>query len=252
MGTKRKKYSFRGGEIIEIEDYHDGKYGAPGKKRKAKKKLTEEQMREINARNKAKRCRHRLLEYFTQGDIWATWTYRVPERPEDMKTALKDFQDAMRIVRREYKKRGQELRWIRNIERGTKGAWHIHLVINEIGDTASIITKAWKKGGTWLTEIRNSKFAEEDFSQLANYLTKDEHTREKKKDGSESKPRLSDANYRCSRNMPFPEPKTRVLKHWKTEIKPWKGYYIAKQYEGISPLGFRYRSYTMIKLDRRI
>ena len=59
-----------------------------------------------------------------------------------MQAALKDFQKAIRKVREEYRKRNYELFWIRNIERGTKGAWHIHLIINEIGDTASILKKA--------------------------------------------------------------------------------------------------------------
>ena len=81
---------------------------------------------------------------------------------------MKDFQKAIGKVRAQYKKRGQELFWIRNIERGTKGGWHIHLVVNEIGDTASILQKAWKKGGTWFTEIRKSKFYDEDFTKLAN------------------------------------------------------------------------------------
>lgn len=251
MATKRKRYRFRHGDIIEVEEFHDGRYGGPGQGRAKKKKPTEEQMREINAQNKAKRCRHRLLEYFAPGDIWATWTYKVGERPEDMKAALKDFQDAMRYVRKEYKKRGQEVRWIRNIEQGTKGAWHIHLIINEIGDTASIIQRAWKKGGTWFTEIRKSKFYDEDFSKLANYMTKDEHTREPKQDGTPGKPRLRAANYRTSRNMPLPEPKVDRLERWKPEPKPQKGYYIAKIYEGITPLGFRYRRYTMIRLNRR-
>ena len=41
---------------------------------------------------------------------------------------------------------GYEVFWIRNIEQGTRGAWHIHLIINEIGDTASIIQKALGEG----------------------------------------------------------------------------------------------------------
>ena len=49
-------------------------------------------MRAVNAMNKARRCRHRLLEYFKPGDIWATWTYGVQNRPPDMAAALKDFQ----------------------------------------------------------------------------------------------------------------------------------------------------------------
>lgn len=250
--VKRKRYRFRHGDVIDVEEFHDGRYGGPGAGRAKRAKPTEEQMRAVNAQNKAKRCRQRMLEYFREGDIFATWTYEVRNRPPDMQAALKDFQKAMRYVRREFKKRGYEVFWIRNIERGTKGAWHIHLVINEIGDTASIITKAWTKGGTWSIEIKNSKYYDEDFTKLANYMTKDEHTTEEKKDGKPGKPRLSEANYNTSRNMPLPEPKVDKLQRWKKEPKPKKGYYIAKIHEGINPVtGYKYRRYTMIRLKRR-
>lgn len=250
--VKRKRYRFRQGDVIDVEEFHDGRYGGPGTGRAKRAKPTEEQMRTVNAQNKAKRCRQRMLEYFHEGDIFATWTYEVRNRPPDMQAALKDFQKAMRYVRREFKKRGYEVFWIRNIERGTKGAWHIHLVINEIGDTASIITKAWTKGGTWSIEIKNSKYYDEDFTKLANYMTKDEHTAEEKKDGKPGKPRLSEASYNTSRNMPLPEPKVDKLRRWKEEPKPKKGYYIAKIHEGINPVTrYKYRRYTMIRLKRR-
>lgn len=253
MATKRKTYKLRRGNVIDVEEYHDGKYGAPGEKREKKKKPTPEQMQNINALNKARRCRHRMLEYINPGDIWATWTYGVGERPEDMEEALRDFQKAMRYVRKEYKKRGKILYWFRNIERGTRGAWHIHIVINEIGDTASILQRAWEKGGTWFTEIRKSKFYDEDFTKLSNYMTKDEHTVEEKEDGTPGKPRLKEANYNTSRNMPLPEPDTDRLQRWKKEPKPKKGYYIAHIHEGINPAtGFKYRRYTMIRLGSRM
>lgn len=35
---KRKTYSFRGGDILDIEEYHDGRYGAPGLKRMKRRK----------------------------------------------------------------------------------------------------------------------------------------------------------------------------------------------------------------------
>ena len=245
--TKRKQYRFRQGKIIEVEEYHDGKYGAPGCKREKRKKPTKEQMQAVNAWNKAKRCRWKLLEYFSPGDCFATWTYEVKNRPPDMKAALDDFQKAMRSVRKEYKKRDRELFWIRNIEKGTKGAWHIHLVVNEIGETASILQRAWTKGGTWSVAIKNSKYG--DFTELANYMTKSEHTIEKKKDGSPAKQKTSEANYNTSRNMPLPEPKVDTLVHWKSEPKTKKGYYIAHIYEGINPAtGYKYRRYTMIRL----
>lgn len=250
--VKRKQYRFRQGDVIDVEEFHDGRYGGPGKQRTKRAKPTEEQMRQVNAINKAKRCRQRMLEYFHPGDIFASWTYEVRNRPPNMKAALEDFRKAMRYVRKEFKKRGYEVFWIRNIERGTKGAWHIHLIINDIGDTASIIQKAWKKGGTWSIEIRNSKYYDEDFTKLSNYMTKDEHTAELKADGTPGKPRLAEANYNISRNMPLPEPKVDKLIRWKAEPKPKKGYYIAKIHEGINPVtGYTYRRYTMIRLNRR-
>ena len=83
----------------------------------------------------------------------ATWTYRQDERPGDMAAALKDFQKAIRKVKTEYKRQGRELFWIRNIEKGTKGAWHIHIIVNEIGNTMSILQNAWPHGGTWADRI---------------------------------------------------------------------------------------------------
>ena len=93
--VKRKRYRFRQGDVIDVEEFHDGRYGGPGTGRAKRAKPTEEQMRAVNAQNKAKRCRQRMLEYFRQGDIFATWTYEVRNRPPDMQAALKDFQKAM-------------------------------------------------------------------------------------------------------------------------------------------------------------
>lgn len=249
MATKRKTYSLRHGEVIDVEEHHDGNYGAPGKKRAKRAKPTKEQMQWVNAMNKARKARLRLLEYFRPGDCFATWTYELKKRPSDMRTALKHFQIAMRHVRKEYKKRGRELFWIRNIEQGTKGAWHIHLVINEIGDTASILEKAWEHGGTYCSAIRkNTKVYDEDFTKLASYITKDENTRCKKKNGEFGKSRVRKANYSTSRNMPLPEPKADKLVRWKDEPKPKKGYFIIHCHEGLNPMGFKYRRYTMVRL----
>lgn len=249
--VKRKTYQFRKGSLIEVEEYHDGNYGAPGQRREKKSKPTEEQKKKWNHQEKVRRCRHRLLEYFEAGDIFATWTYKVEERPASMEEALKDFRDAMQRVRREFKKRGQVLRWIRNIEKGTRGAWHIHLVIKEIGDTASIIQKAWIHGGTYAEKIRQNNMYSEDMHELACYMTKDETTTEKKKDGSEGKPRIKEANYGTSQHMPLKEAKIKKLKRWKKEVKPPKGYYIMKCHEGINPAThFLYRRYTMVRCGR--
>ena len=50
--------------------------------------------------------------------------------------------------------------------------------------------------------------------------------------------------------MPLPEPSVDKLKRWQKELKPKKGYYIAKIHEGINPkTGFKYRRYTMFRLN---
>ena len=59
MGTKREEYRLRGGDILEIREFHDGRYGAPGQRREKKKKPTEEQMRQANEREKIRRCQLR-------------------------------------------------------------------------------------------------------------------------------------------------------------------------------------------------
>lgn len=250
---KKKITKLRDGDVIDVEEFHDGRYGGPGKKRQKKSKPTEERVRQNNRLVKARKCRQLLIQYFSSGDLFITLTYRIPERPPDMKAAAKDFGEFMRRVRTEYKKQEKELYWIRNIEKGTKGGWHIHLTINEIGETASIVQKAWKKGGIYSEAIKGSKFYDEDFTKLADYMTKDEYATGQKQDGTPAKPRIKESSYSHSRNMPLPEPKVKHFVRWLTEPKPKKGYYIARIHEGINPMtGFKYRRYTMIRLNRRI
>lgn len=69
MATKRVTHTFRKGDILEVKEYHDGRYGARGLPREKKRKPTPEQMAVVNAMNKAETARHRLLEYFGNADM---------------------------------------------------------------------------------------------------------------------------------------------------------------------------------------
>ena len=249
----RRTTSYRGGAVIDVEEYPTRHSGPAGSGRMKKKKATPEEMAAINHANKVRSCRGFLLEYFGSGDLFVTWTYAVPERPAGMKAACADFQKAIRKVKREYKQRGKDLYWIRNIEKGTRGAWHIHLVVNAIDGAADILRSAWRKGGIYIEMIRTGKFYDEDFMKLAEYLTKDENAVEKKKDGTPAKPRVNESSYSRSRNMKLPETKKKAMLRLPKEPKAKKGYYIARIHEGVNPFsGKRYRRYTMIKLNMRI
>lgn len=241
MAYKKKTYTFP--NAIEVEEYHTARYGAPGQVRQKKKKPTPEQIEKINQRNKEKLCRRKLRMHFDVGDYFTTLTYERDSRPEDMEQAKAHFREFMRAVRREYKKRGAAVKWIRNIEVGTKNAWHIHMIINRIPDTDIILRQAWRHGRV-VSQLLHEKG---EFKALAAYITKTEKTDN----------RLREANYSTSRNLPIPEPKETTYRRWKTwkaEPKIPEGFYLDKEsvYEGINPVtGYKCRSYTLLRIKRK-
>ena len=130
MAYKKKIHTFN--NAIEIEEYHTGRYGAPGQQRVEKKKATPEQVEKRNQWQKEKIARHRLRTYFKVNDYFTDLTYRIESRPNNMREAMVHFSKFIRKVRTKYRKKGYELFWQKNVELGTKGAWHIHIIINRI------------------------------------------------------------------------------------------------------------------------
>lgn len=225
---------------VEVREFHSAKYGAPGMGRVKKQKPTPEQMEKINQSNRERKARHKLRTYFDIHDYFVDLTYRKDARPPDMRTAKKHFSHFIRRVRAEYRKRGEPLFWMRNVEVGTKGAWHIHLIINRIPDTDIILDEAWEHGIVQYESMKKKG----EFRQLASYITKTPRT----------EPRLKEADYSCSRNMPLPPPEKKVISRWAVwkEIKIPKGFYLDKDsiHEGINPVtGYPYREYTFLRID---
>ena len=100
---KRKSYDL--GDIREVMEYHNGRYGAPGMPREKKKKATPEQIRKVNQWNKERKCWRKMKLNFQENDYWVTLTYKLENRPQDMKEAAKDFERWRDKVRRQYRKR---------------------------------------------------------------------------------------------------------------------------------------------------
>ncbi len=240
---RRLTYGFK--NSIEIYEYLDGRYGAPGEKREKKKGATPEQIRKRNQWNRERKARHKLKTWFQENDYLALLTYRRAARPQDMKAAVLDFGKAIRKVRRGFRKRGYELRWIRNIEVGPKGAWHIHLIINRIPDEDLILKKAWPHGMVTFKHL----YEEGGFANLAGYITKTPETANKYGEN------LVETSHHSSQNLPVQEPERRKLERWPKKPREKEGYCLDKAsfYEGINPVtGCRYRYYTLIRINRRI
>ena len=240
MSYKKKIYRFK--NAIEIEEYHTARYGAPGQKRIPKRTVTPEQVERINQHNKEKKCRRKLRAHFDVNDYFTDLTYAKDKRPEDMDTAKAHFKEFIRIVRREYRKREEVLRWIRNIEVGKRNAWHIHIVVNRIPDTDIILRKAWKLGRV----VSELLYEKGEFRELAAYITKTPLTDK----------RLRESSYSTSRNTPVPLPEEKTYNRWRTwkdEPRIPKGFYLDKDtmHEGINPItGYKYRTYTLIRYRR--
>lgn len=254
MSTKRKSYIYK--DVIEREEYHDGKYGAPGKEREKRKKATPDQVERINQYNKTKTARRRMLEYFRADDWLITLTYRKERRPCNMEECKKHFKKMVRKLRRVYRKRGYELYWIRNIENTVRNNWHIHLIINQLPDINLFLL--FKE--IWIYGTIKPKLLYENggFWELAEYITKDENT--KKEYVSEGildhgEKGITEASYSTSRNMPLKEPDIKILKRWPKKLKIEEGWVLDKDhsYEGINPVtGYKYRHYRLIRIHRRI
>lgn len=241
MKKRYKKVTYTFPNAIEVYEYLDGRYGARGEPRKKRKKPTPEQIKKRNQWNKERKARHKLRTWFRKNDYLVTLTYRKEERPQDMRQAKKELADFVRRVRRGYRRKGAELRYLRNIEAGTKGAWHVHIIVNRVPDADLILKEAWPHGGVDFRLL----YEKGEFADLAAYITKT----------PETDPRLKEASYQPSRNLPTKEPEVKRLARWRKEPKEKPGYYIDKAtyHEGINPVtGYKYRYYTMIPIHRRI
>jgi len=232
------KKTYITGRVIEVEKYYRRDY-PPGEKREKRKKPTPEQIKKINKRNQIKRLRRLINTNFEEGDIHLVLTYKKEERPtpEEAKTILKKF---LRVLRREYKKRGMELKYVITTEWQRK-AIHHHLIVNALKNenSAALINRLWERGRPKYTFLDDTG----QYEKLAEYFIKEI------KDPEEGEKKQS---YSCSRNLIRPEPKIEKVKasSWKKKPKVPLGYVLKDITEGVSELtGWPYQYYTMVRVS---
>ena len=239
---KREQRTYYFSNSIEVERVYRGNGGGRGRPREKKIKATEEQIARQNQYNKETNLRRILSENFKEDDYWILLTYLKGFRT-NIKAAKKDFSKFSRKLRKEYKKRGYELKWVRRTEVGAKGAAHHHLVANSIPDGDILIKKCWREvTGAGFPSFKRL-YEEGGFKNLAWYLAKPAE-----KEGLES-------NYSRSRNLTVPEPViTRAkAKEMREYPVPLPGYYIDESSVtmGINPItGQEYQHFIMFKLKK--
>ena len=214
-----EKVTCRIRDKVEVSKHYSGRYGAPGMAREEKKKPTPEEMAK---QNHWRRCRdlRRLLELnFEKGDWHVTLTCEKDKRPakEDAKKVIRDF---LGKLRREYKKRGWDLKWVVTCETGERGAVHWHMIVNAVSDgvtdTHKLIQNMWQRGRPYFSPLDNP----DDFSKLADYLVKEAA---KKIDKGETDERMS---YSRSRNLIKPKERREKVRAtgWRKEPKIPEGW----------------------------
>lgn len=247
---------FRFNKSIEYEFKWKGRYGAKGEKRSSKVKATPEQIKKQNQKNKEKYTRRMIKLNFDKNDLWCTFLY--PKGTRKLLIEVKeDFKKFLRKLRRIYKARDSDLKFIYRIEVGSKGGVHIHMLCNHIEGSPPvdmIIQELWEHG-----RVNFQRFAgeEEDCEKLANYIVKQPTEEAQKKIdelyAGDTKALIS---YSSSRNLIRPEPERKeyirktVRKIIEDGIKPTEGYQIIKDsiITGVNAYtGMSYLYYTEVK-----
>lgn len=248
MAYKRKIY--RSENYIETEISHLGRYGAKGERRAERQKATPEQVKKQNQWLREKQLRRVLQLNFYPNDIWLTLKYpkgtrkTVPEVEKD----IRKFQDKMR---KEYKKRGEDFKWVKRIEIGKKGGIHAHFVINRIWGSELLVSKCWPHTSHY--ESITERGGMED---LAAYIVKPlpEEVEQLSMFEDERKRVLK---YSTSRNLIRPEPEVKVFKRktvrkYLEELPVTPGFYIDKESVriGVNQItGYSYIHYRQIRIE---
>lgn len=233
----------------EIEKHYSGRFGAPGMKREKRCRKTPEEMAR---QNHWRRCRElrRIIELnFREGDWHCTLTCRKDARPdkEQAKKLIRIFRDKLR---KEYKKRGWELKYVISCETGERGAVHWHVIINNMHDhltnTARIINKVWKTGRTNFVPLDGTG----DYKKLAEYIVK---SATKRIENEETVERLS---YMSSRNLIRPVVQKVEVRaaSWKKQPKIPEGWELVPDslVNGINKFtGLPYQHYTIRRKEVR-
>lgn len=236
IGSKFIRETCIAGPVIDVTLKYSAR--SPRKTREPNRNPSREAVIKNNDRQAVKKLTRLMNANFYPGDIHLTLTYKdIPEIEE----AKKECSNFKRRLKREFKKRGKEFRWIEVTEYKNHRIHH-HMLIPYI--EIEVITKQWSCGHIWTSTLDRSR----NYKNLAEYFVK-ETTKTMRTPGSETKQRWS-----ASRNLVRPVIKREMIEPRAMYQKPkaLKGYAIIEEsvYTYTHPFtGIEHMEYMMIATD---
>lgn len=234
-----KEQTWHIGEYVIIKKFHTHRF--PGR-RKKRERPTSEQVMRYNIKLREEKVQLLILENFKEHDLWVTLTYaKNYDRPKDTNEAKKIMQRFLRRLKAWYKRSGEELKWIGVTEKGKKGSFHHHLLLNRIPGLHEKIEELWLRGHPQVTGL----YEEEAYRKLAEYIVK-----------SETKDEGEFLKYSRSRNLKVSKPQERIIKSstFVKEPKEKAGWVLLPKTldSGVNPVtGFIYQRYIMKRVRRK-
>lgn len=215
---------------IEHVIQYKGAYGGKHERRADHEKVTKDQIRRQNQKNKENRVRRTIQLNFRPGDWWITLKYpRGTRKP--IEEVMEDFRRFVGTMRKQYKRRGAELKYIYRVEIGKRGGIHIHLVMNRLNDPRGdlILSDAWTRarGMTPIEDMLEDGLCPADGlahldhvravgngKELAEYLVKEQPV--ELEDGTRLTPEemKQTQKYGSSRNLLRPVAEVKDYNHW--------------------------------------
>ena len=174
------KTEIRAGKIYQVYKYFSARYGKRGIIPAERQGAYTETQKRINSIRAERKLSWLLAANFVDGeDGFVSLGYMSADkaRYQGKKTSphtddelQEDLRKLLRILRREYRKRGWTLKYVYTTEIGKRGGRHVHMVINHFTEFGG----SYALRQLWAGGVVNGEalYSGGDYTELASYMTK--------------------------------------------------------------------------------
>ena len=225
------------GRVRETKKMYTSRYHREGEKRQSKENPTPEKQKKVNERKAEEQLRWKLNANFGAKDFHLVLHYSDKSKPVDPERAEADKKKFLRLLCKEYRKRGMEWKYIACTEHKYSTNIHHHIIIPAC--PVDLLQEVWWKvvgedGGNPSIKPMDKRG---NHGKLAAYLMKESRSMMEywKARGKRYK------RFSCSKGLECPEPEYRVVdsNSWANEPRARKGYVLLKDDNGdVARCGF--------------